>query len=140
MSPRPPEPSAMNCFAPWPPECRWRKYHEHHLERGLMSNKLLPGVRVLDLSRILAGPWTSQLLADYGAEVIKVERPGVGDDARRFGPPFLKDREGRDTLESPMFVGANRNKKSITINLAKPEGQALVKRLAEKSDIFIENY
>lgn len=105
-----------------------------------MSDKLLPGVRVLDLSRVLAGPWCGQLLADYGAEVIKVERPGVGDDSRRFGPPFLKDRDGNDTYESPMFVGANRNKKSITVNLSKPEGQDLIRRLAAQSDIFLENY
>ena len=105
-----------------------------------MTNKLLPGVRVLDLSRVLAGPWCGQLLADYGAEVIKVERPGVGDDSRRFGPPFLKDREGKNTFESPMFVGANRNKKSITVNLSSSEGQALIRKLAAQSDIFLENY
>ena len=97
-------------------------------------------MRVLDLSRVLAAPWASQNLADLGAEVIKVERPKVGDDSRAFGPPWVKDAEGRDTRDSAYFTSANRGKKSITVNLSKPEGQALVRALAEKADVLIENY
>ena len=100
----------------------------------------LEGVRVLDLSRILAGPWASQTLADLGAEVVKVERPGVGDDTRGWGPPWLADREGRATAESAYFLSANRGKRSITVEFAKPEGQEVVRRLAAASDILIENY
>jgi crotonobetainyl-CoA:carnitine CoA-transferase CaiB-like acyl-CoA transferase len=100
----------------------------------------LTGIRVLDLSRILAAPLAAQSLGDLGAEVIKIERPGRGDEARRWGPPFLKDSEGRDTRESPMYLSANRNKRSITIDLARPEGQELVRRLVESSDVLIENY
>jgi crotonobetainyl-CoA:carnitine CoA-transferase CaiB-like acyl-CoA transferase len=105
----------------------------------------LDGVRVLDLSRVLAGPWCTQTLADLGAEVIKVERPtGAhhpgGDDTRGWGPPFLKDREGRDTAEAAYFLGANRNKRSITIDIAQPEGQALVKHLVASCDVLVENY
>jgi len=100
----------------------------------------LTGIRVLDLSRILAAPLAAQSLGDLGAEVIKIERPGRGDEARRWGPPFLKDTEGRDTRESPMYLSANRNKRSITIDLARPEGQDLVRRLVEHSDVLIENY
>jgi len=100
----------------------------------------LTGIRVLDLSRILAAPLAAQSLGDLGAEVIKVERPGRGDEARRWGPPFLKDREGRDTRESPMYLCANRNKRSMTIDLSRPEGQQLVRRLAERCDVLIENY
>jgi crotonobetainyl-CoA:carnitine CoA-transferase CaiB-like acyl-CoA transferase len=100
----------------------------------------LTGIRVLDLSRILAAPLAAQSLGDLGAEVIKVERPGRGDEARRWGPPFLKDREGRDTRESPMYLSANRNKRSVTIDLAQPRGQELVRSLAGQSDVLIENY
>lgn len=100
----------------------------------------LSHVRVLDLSRVLAGPWAGQNLADLGAEVIKVERPKVGDDSRAFGPPWVKDREGRDTKDSAYFTSANRGKKSVTVNLAVPAGQALVRDLAQKSDVLIENY
>ncbi len=100
----------------------------------------LSHIRVLDLSRVLAGPWAGQNLADLGAEVIKVERPKVGDDSRAFGPPWVKDREGRDTKDSAYFTSANRGKKSITVNLASPAGQALVRELAQKSDVLIENY
>ncbi len=105
-----------------------------------MKRLPLTGIRVLDLSRILAAPLAAQSLGDLGAEVIKVERPGRGDEARRWGPPFLKDREGRDTRESPMYLSANRNKRSVTIDLSRPEGQDLVRRLAERSDVLIENY
>jgi crotonobetainyl-CoA:carnitine CoA-transferase CaiB-like acyl-CoA transferase len=100
----------------------------------------LSHIRVLDLSRVLAGPWAGQNLADLGAEVIKVERPKVGDDSRAFGPPWVKDREGRDTKDSAYFTSANRGKKSVTVNLASPAGQALVRELAQKSDVLIENY
>ena len=97
-------------------------------------------VRVLDLSRVLAGPWAGQNLADLGAEVIKVERPGAGDDSRAFGPPWVKDRSGAPTKDSAYFTSANRGKKSITVNVAKPEGQALIRSLAAKCDVLIENY
>jgi crotonobetainyl-CoA:carnitine CoA-transferase CaiB-like acyl-CoA transferase len=105
----------------------------------------LCGVRVLDLSRVLAGPWCTQTLADLGADVIKVERPpsdgtGGGDDTRGWGPPFLKDRHGADTAEAAYYLGANRNKRSITVDIARPEGQALIRRIALKSDVFVENY
>jgi crotonobetainyl-CoA:carnitine CoA-transferase CaiB-like acyl-CoA transferase len=105
----------------------------------------LAGVRVLDLSRVLAGPWCTQTLADLGAEVIKVERPPGGghpggDDTRAWGPPFLKDTAGHDTAEAAYFLGANRNKRSLTIDIAKPEGQALVKRLAADCDVLVENF
>ncbi|MBW7924558.1 MAG: CoA transferase [Burkholderiaceae bacterium] len=100
----------------------------------------LQGVRVLDLSRVLAGPWASQLLADLGADVVKVERPGAGDDTRAWGPPWLKDEAGRDTAESAYFLCTNRNKRSVTIDLAAPEGRELVRRLAGSADVLIENF
>jgi crotonobetainyl-CoA:carnitine CoA-transferase CaiB-like acyl-CoA transferase len=100
----------------------------------------LSGITVLDLSRVLAGPWCTQTLADLGAEVIKVERPGSGDDTRGWGPPFLADRDGRETGEAAYFLGANRNKRSITIDISTPDGQALVRRLAERSDVLVENF
>jgi crotonobetainyl-CoA:carnitine CoA-transferase CaiB-like acyl-CoA transferase len=97
-------------------------------------------VRVLDLSRILAGPWCGQVFADLGAEVIKVERPGKGDDTRGWGPPFVKDRDGRDTADSAYYQCANRAKKSVTIDIAKAEGQRLVRELAARSDVLLENF
>ncbi len=100
----------------------------------------LAGLRVLDLSRVLAGPWATQLLADYGAEVIKIERPGAGDDTRQWGPPWLADRDGDETAESAYFLSANRNKKSVTVNIAHAEGQQIVRELAARSDILIENF
>jgi crotonobetainyl-CoA:carnitine CoA-transferase CaiB-like acyl-CoA transferase len=100
----------------------------------------LSGIRVLDMSRILAGPWVGQMLADLGAEVVKLERPGTGDDTRAWGPPFLKDREGRDTGESAYFLCTNRGKRSVTLDISKPEGQAIARELADKSDILLENY
>ena len=105
----------------------------------------LAGVRVLDLSRVLAGPWCTQTLADLGADVIKVERPATrghlgGDDTRGWGPPFLKDRNGVDTAEAAYFLGCNRNKRSITIDLAQAEGQVLVRRLASSCDVLVENF
>jgi len=100
----------------------------------------LSHIKVLDLSRVLAAPWAAQNLADLGAEVIKVERPGKGDDSRAYAPPFLKDAQGRDTRESAYFCAANRGKRSITVNLTKPEGQQLVRELAVKCDVLLENY
>ncbi|HSC65954.1 MAG TPA: CaiB/BaiF CoA-transferase family protein [Caldimonas sp.] len=105
----------------------------------------LAGVRVLDLSRVLAGPWCTQTLADLGADVIKVERPardGVpgGDDTRGWGPPFLRDRAGHETAEAAYYVGTNRNKRSVTIDIASDEGSALVRTLADSADVFVENF
>lgn len=100
----------------------------------------LSHVRVLDLSRILAAPWASQILADLGADVVKVERPVVGDDTRAWGPPFLKDADGNDTSEAGYYLAVNRGKRSITVSLDKPEGQRIVRELAMKSDIVLENY
>ncbi|WP_210542827.1 CaiB/BaiF CoA-transferase family protein [Rhodoferax sp. PAMC 29310] len=100
----------------------------------------LSHLKVLDLSRVLAGPWCTQMLADLGADVIKVERPGAGDDTRHWGPPFLKDAEGNDTDQATYFTSCNRNKRSITIDMAKPEGQALIRQMALRSDILVENF
>ncbi len=102
--------------------------------------KLLDGVRVLDLSRILAGPWATQVLADFGADVIKVERPGVGDDTRTWGPPYLQDAEGRDTRESAYYLCANRGKRSVAIDFTTAEGQALLRELVMQCDVLVENY
>ncbi|WP_176515863.1 CaiB/BaiF CoA transferase family protein [Pseudomonas faucium] len=100
----------------------------------------LSHLRVLDLSRVLAGPWSGQILADLGADVIKVERPGSGDDTRAWGPPFLKDAQGENTSEAAYYLSANRNKRSVTIDFTQPEGQRLVRELAARSDIVIENF
>ena len=100
----------------------------------------LAGLRVLDLSRILAGPSAAQLLGDLGADVVKVEKPGEGDDTRKWGPPFIEDAQGNPTTESAYYLCANRNKRSIEIDIASPQGQALVLRLLEKADVLIENY
>src|SRR6266853_1054665 len=100
----------------------------------------LSHIRVLDLSRVLAGPWAGQNLADLGAEVIKVERPGSGDDSRAFGPPWVKDKDGRDTRDSAYYTSANRGKKSITVDISRPEGQKIVREIARISDVLIENY
>jgi len=100
----------------------------------------LAGVRVLDLSRILAGPWCAQNLADLGAEVIKVERPRVGDDTRSWGPPWLPDANGEPSRDATYFAGANRGKQSLTLDIASPQGQAIVRELAAKSQILLENY
>jgi crotonobetainyl-CoA:carnitine CoA-transferase CaiB-like acyl-CoA transferase len=100
----------------------------------------LSHIRVLDLSRVLAGPWAGQNLADLGAEVIKIERPGVGDDSRAFGPPWVKDRSGKNTRDSAYFTSANRGKKSVTVNISIAEGQALVRELARSSDVLLENF
>jgi formyl-CoA transferase len=105
-----------------------------------VSQGALSGIKVLDLSRILAGPWASQLLADYGADVIKVERPGAGDDTRSWGPPWLKDSDRKDTEDSAYFLATNRNKRSITANLASPGGCKLVRELAASCDVVLENF
>lgn len=100
----------------------------------------LNGVRVLDLSRILAGPWATQILADYGAEVTKVEHPNGGDDTRRWGPPYLKDQANNNTDESAYYLSANRGKSSIAIDITQPDGQAVIKQLLKNSDIVVENF
>ena len=100
----------------------------------------LSHIRVLDLSRVLAGPWASQNLADLGAEIIKIERPGAGDDTRGWGPPWIKDRDGKDTSDSAYYLSCNRGKKSITLDISRPEGQQIVRALAAKCDVLLENY
>ena len=106
--------------------------------RGMTT--ALGHLRVLDLTRVLAGPWCTQLLADLGADVIKVERPGSGDDTRAWGPPYLRDADGKDTSEAAYYLAANRNKRSITVDIARPEGQDIVRQLARQADIVVENY
>lgn len=107
-----------------------------------MSTRLAPlaGIRVLDLTRVLAGPWCTQNLADLGAEVIKIERPGSGDDTRGWGPPYLRDEAGNNTSEAAYYMAANRNKKSVTVDMATPEGAELIRDLALRSDIVVENF
>src|SRR5512141_1970724 len=100
----------------------------------------LAHLTVLDLSRVLAGPWCTQLLADLGATVIKVEKPGSGDDTRGWGPPFLKDRAGNDTREAAYYLACNRGKLSVAIDFTAPEGRDLVLQLARQSDVLVENY
>jgi len=100
----------------------------------------LQGIRVLDLSRVLAGPWCTQTLADLGADVIKIERPGSGDDTRTWGPPFLKDEHGVETREAAYYLGTNRNKRSVTCDIAQSAGQALIRELAAHCDVFVENF
>ncbi|MGK2285921.1 CaiB/BaiF CoA transferase family protein [Pedomonas sp. V897] len=100
----------------------------------------LAGIRVLDLSRVLAGPWAGQIFADLGADVIKVERPGAGDDTRGWGPPFLKDKDGNPTRESAYYLCANRGKRSLALDITRPEGQEIVRRLAARSDVVLENF
>ncbi len=100
----------------------------------------LSGVTVVDLTRVLAGPTCTQMLGDLGADVIKIERLGAGDDTRKFAPPFVKDGDGKDTSESSYFMGANRNKRSVAIDIAKPEGAKLVQRMVEDADVLVENF
>ena len=100
----------------------------------------LDGIRILDLSRVLAGPWCTQTLADLGADVIKIERPGTGDDTRTWGPPFLKDAQGADTQEAAYYLGTNRNKRSVTCDIAQPAGQALIRELVVHCNVFVENF
>ncbi|SFC27726.1 CaiB/BaiF CoA transferase family protein [Tropicimonas isoalkanivorans] len=105
-----------------------------------MTTPPLDGIRILDLSRVLAGPWAAQYLADLGCEVIKVERAGTGDDARAYGPPYVKDADGNDTSENFFHLSCNRGKKSLTVDIAQPEGQQIVKRLAGTCDVLVENF
>jgi crotonobetainyl-CoA:carnitine CoA-transferase CaiB-like acyl-CoA transferase len=107
-----------------------------------MSSRSAPlaGVKVLDLSRVLAGPWCTQNLADLGADVYKVERPGAGDDTRSWGPPYLKDADGNNTSEAAYYLSTNRNKRSIAIDIASPEGAALVREMASRCDVLVENF
>ena len=100
----------------------------------------LAGIQVLDLSRVLAGPWCTQMLADLGADVVKVERPGAGDDTRHWGPPFLQDADGNDTTQASYYTACNRNKRSVTIDMATEEGQQLVRQMALKADVLVENF
>jgi len=109
------------------------------LHDNLLMNAL-DGIRILDLSRVLAGPWCTQTLADLGADVIKIERPTFGDDTRGWGPPFLKDASGHDTNDAAYYLGTNRNKRSVTCDIASPEGQEIIRALALISDVFIENF
>jgi crotonobetainyl-CoA:carnitine CoA-transferase CaiB-like acyl-CoA transferase len=105
-----------------------------------MSALPLKGIKILDLTRVLAGPLSAQMLGDLGADVIKIERPGTGDDARAFGPPYLSDPEGKANNNNSFYLCANRNKRSVTVNIAKPEGQAIIRELARDVDVFMENY
>src|SRR5690349_20104530 len=105
-----------------------------------MSALPLSGIKILDLTRVLAGPLSAQMLADLGAEVIKIERPGGGDDARAFGPPYLKDPEGKANNNNSFYLCANRNKRSVTVNVASAEGQEIIRQLAKEADVFMENY
>ena len=109
-----------------------------------MAAGALAGLKVLDLSRVLAGPWASQLLGDLGAEVIKVEKPGVegkgGDDTRSWGPPWLADGDGAPTTDAAYFLCTNRNKRSLTVDMTRPEGQAILRQLAARSDVVLENF
>jgi crotonobetainyl-CoA:carnitine CoA-transferase CaiB-like acyl-CoA transferase len=100
----------------------------------------LDGIRILDLTRVLAGPWCTQTLADLGADVIKIERPGVGDETRTWGPPFLKNNQGQDTTDAAYYLAANRNKRSVTCDISTPQGQLLIRELMMSCDVFIENY
>ncbi|MGE0796802.1 MAG: CaiB/BaiF CoA transferase family protein [Lautropia sp.] len=105
-----------------------------------MSTLPLSGIKVLDLTRVLAGPISSQMLGDLGADVIKIERPGAGDDARGMGPPYLEDPSGKECNNNAFFICANRNKRSVTVNVAKPEGQEIIRDLAKDCDVFMENF
>lgn len=100
----------------------------------------LEHIKVLDLTRVLAGPWATQILADMGAHVIKIERPGIGDDLRGWGPPFLKDADGEETADAAYFLSTNRGKKSVTLDISTPQGQEIVRELARRADVFVENY
>jgi len=116
------------------------KHVEDETETKKLAAGPLAGVRVLDLSRILAGPTCTQLLGDLGADIIKIERPGVGDDTRKWGPPYVTGKDGKDTGESAYYLCANRNKRSITIDIKTPQGAALVRQLARSCDVLIENF
>jgi len=123
---------------------RWRvfpRYRPHNFWRKFSMAPLpLSGIKILDLTRVLAGPLSSQMLADLGAEIIKIERPGGGDDARAFGPPYLVDPAGKENNNNSFYLCANRNKKSVTVNIATPEGQEIIRELAKSCDVMMENY
>ena len=104
------------------------------------NNGPLAGITIIDLTRILAGPFCTQLLGDLGADIIKIERPGAGDDTRGFGPPYLHDEAGADTGESAYFMSCNRNKRSVAIDISNRDGQALLRRLIQPADVMIENF
>ena len=106
----------------------------------MTTAQALAGIRVLDLTRILAGPTCTQLLGDLGADVVKIERPGAGDDTRKWGPPYVAGARRRPTAESAYYLCANRNKRSVAIDIARPEGQALVRRLLARCDVLVENF
>jgi crotonobetainyl-CoA:carnitine CoA-transferase CaiB-like acyl-CoA transferase len=108
--------------------------------QGAPRRRPLEGIRVLDLSRVLAGPWCTQNLADLGAQVIKIERPGSGDETRSWGPPYLRDEDGRDTVESAYYQCANRGKLSMAVDIGAPEGAALIRELARQCDVLVENF
>ncbi len=112
----------------------------HMTAANTPSHGALPHIKVLDLSRVLAGPWCTQMLADLGADVIKVEKPGEGDDTRHWGPPFLQDADGKSTEHATYFTACNRNKRSVTIDMAQPQGQDLIRRMALQSDVLVENF
>ena len=115
--------------------------HQHAKPTGMTEKQAaLSHLKVLDLSRVLAGPWCTQMLADLGADVVKVERPGAGDDTRHWGPPFLQDAQGADTAHASYFTACNRNKRSVTIDMAQPQGQALIRQMAAQSDVLVENF
>src|SRR5689334_22659246 len=105
-----------------------------------MSALPLSGIKIIDLTRVLAGPLSAQMLGDLGADVIKIERPGTGDDARAFGPPYLNDPEGKANNNNAFYLCANRNKRSVTVNVASAEGQEIIRQLAKDADVFMENY
>ena len=105
-----------------------------------MAEGALAGLRVLDLSRVLAGPWASQLLGDLGADVIKVEKPGSGDDTRGWGPPWLADGTGQPTTDAAYFLCTNRNKRSLSVDITQPAGQEIVRELAAQADVVLENF
>ncbi len=105
-----------------------------------MTQAALDGIKVLDLARVIAGPWCTQILADLGADVVKIERPGVGDDTRTWGPPFVKDANGNDSDQASYFTACNRNKRSVTIDMATPDGQALLRQMAAQADVVVENF
>ena len=106
----------------------------------MTQSSALGHLKVLDLSRVLAGPWCTQMLADLGADVVKVERPLVGDDTRHWGPPFLRDAQGQETGHATYFTSCNRNKRSVTIDMAQAAGQALIRQMALESDVLVENF
>jgi crotonobetainyl-CoA:carnitine CoA-transferase CaiB-like acyl-CoA transferase len=124
-------------FAPLPADSA-RTFPVHF--KGHDMSGPLSGIRVFDLTRILAGPTGTQILGDLGADVIKIERPGQGDDTRKWGPPFVKDSTGADTSESAYYLAVNRNKRSVTLDIAQPEGQEIAKALIARSDVFVENF